>query len=80
MSIVLQEFVWAWKGYEDFAWGLDELHPISGRGDGGFKMGLTLIDALDTIIIMDLKPQYHRVRRWIEEELVFGEQVCGRYG
>ena len=32
--------------------GKDELHPVSKRGDGGYHMGLTIIDALDTIIIM----------------------------
>jgi hypothetical protein len=39
------------------AWGRDELHPISHRGDGGFDMGLTIIDGLDTAILMGLQTE-----------------------
>jgi hypothetical protein len=40
----------AWKGYKAFAWGKDELKPLTNGGEdpwGG--MGVTLVDSLDTL-------------------------------
>jgi len=34
--------------------GRDHLQPISGRGQDWFGLGLTLIDSLDTMLIMGL--------------------------
>lgn len=45
----------AWKGYKDFAWGHDELRPLSKSYSEWFGLGLTLIDALDTMWILGLK-------------------------
>lgn len=40
----------AWKGYKDYAWGRDELKPVSKRGqDNWGGMGVTLVDSLDTV-------------------------------
>lgn len=50
-----EAFKHAWKGYKDYAWGHDELKPISKSFGEWFGLGLTLIDALDTMWIMDLK-------------------------
>lgn len=32
---VRKEFLHGWRGYEAYAWGKDELHLLSKRGDGG---------------------------------------------
>ena len=42
----------AWKGYKENAWGKDELLPVSKRSSEWFKLGLTLVDSLDTMLIM----------------------------
>lgn len=50
-----EAFRHAWKGYKDFAWGHDELRPLSKSYSEWFGLGLTLIDALDTMWILGLK-------------------------
>lgn len=55
MEAVREAFRHAWKGYKDFAWGHDELRPISKTYSEWFGLGLTLIDALDTMWILGLK-------------------------
>jgi endoplasmic reticulum Man9GlcNAc2 1,2-alpha-mannosidase len=71
---VKEEFKWAWEGYKTYAWGLDELHPLSKRGDGGFSMGLTIVDSLDTMLLMDLRDEYIECRNWIQSSLQFKTQ------
>ena len=39
----------AWSHYKQFAWGMDELLPVSGRGrNRGFNLATTMVDSLDT--------------------------------
>lgn len=45
----------AWNGYKRYAWGHDHLKPISMQSSEWIKCGLTIVDSLDTIIIMGLK-------------------------
>lgn len=52
---VIEAFRHAWKGYKDFAWGHDELKPLSKSYSEWFGLGLTLIDALDTMWILGLR-------------------------
>ncbi|KAM3825612.1 endoplasmic reticulum mannosyl-oligosaccharide 1,2-alpha-mannosidase isoform 3-T3 [Vipera latastei] len=52
---VIEAFRHAWKGYKEFAWGHDELKPVSKSFNEWFGLGLTLIDALDTMWILGLK-------------------------
>ena len=50
---IIDEFMHCWNSYKKCAWGHDTLHPISCRGsDSNFNMGLTMIDSLDTMILM----------------------------
>lgn len=51
---VVDAFMHAWKAYKEYAWGQDELHPISRKPGTWFNLGLTLVDALDTMYIMGL--------------------------
>ena len=56
--------------YENYGFGTDQLKPISQRGEKGLcDMGLTIVDSLDTMLIMDLPDAYAKSRRWVEEEL-----------
>lgn len=51
---VVNAFRHSWKGYKKFAWGSDNLKPISESSHDWFGLGLTLIDSLDTMYIMGL--------------------------
>lgn len=55
LEAVKDAFRHAWQGYKDFAWGHDELRPLSKSYSEWFGLGLTLIDALDTMWILGLK-------------------------
>ncbi|XP_055036573.2 endoplasmic reticulum mannosyl-oligosaccharide 1,2-alpha-mannosidase [Misgurnus anguillicaudatus] len=72
---VREAFKHAWKGYKAFAWGHDELKPISRTHAEWFGLGLTLIDALDTMWILDLKEEFAEARKWVETELSFSKNV-----
>lgn len=45
----------AWQGYKEFAWGHDNLKPISMGSQDWFGLGLTIVDSLDTLYIMDMQ-------------------------
>lgn len=51
----MDAFRHAWLGYRKFAWGHDELKPVSKSFNEWFGLGLTLIDSLDTMWILGLK-------------------------
>jgi mannosyl-oligosaccharide alpha-1,2-mannosidase len=52
---VVEAFKHSWRAYKKYAWGHDELKPVSKSFGEWFGVGLTLIDALDTMYIMGLK-------------------------
>ncbi|XP_026167573.1 mannosidase, alpha, class 1B, member 1b isoform X2 [Mastacembelus armatus] len=72
---VREAFRHAWKGYKDFAWGHDELRPMSKSYSEWFGLGLTLIDALDTMWIMELKEEFKEAKAWVAAELTFNKNV-----
>ena len=45
----------SWQAYRKYAWGHDELLPITKSHSEWFGVGLTLVDALDTMYIMGLE-------------------------
>ena len=54
--------------------GDDEYHPISHKGSnltaaGG--IGYTVIDSIDTMLLMGLHDEYARARKWVEDKLSF---------
>lgn len=54
-----------------FAWGHDHLLPISKKFDDWFGLGLTILDAIDTLYMMDLKEEYGEARAFVAEDLTF---------
>lgn len=49
-----------WASYRGRAWMHDELSPISGRGRDTFGgWAATMVDALDTLWIMDMQYEFH---------------------
>ncbi|XP_034154882.2 mannosidase, alpha, class 1B, member 1b [Pangasianodon hypophthalmus] len=75
LEAVREAFRHAWKGYKDFAWGHDELKPISKSYTEWFGLGLTLIDALDTMWILELKKEFEEARQWVATQLSFEKNV-----
>ena len=68
---VVNAFKHAWMGYTKFAWGKDELAPISKRGISSFQMGLTIIDSLDTLWLMGMREEFEKARNWVASSLDF---------
>ncbi|XP_074525945.1 mannosidase, alpha, class 1B, member 1b [Halichoeres trimaculatus] len=75
LEAVRDAFRHAWKGYKDFAWGHDELRPLSKSYSEWFGLGLTLIDALDTMWILGLKEEFEEAKGWVASELTFNKNV-----
>ena len=51
----------SWAVYEKYAMGQDELRPLSLEGKMSFGgLSATLVDSLDTLWMMGLKPEFHR--------------------
>jgi len=44
----------AWKAYRTYAWGYDELLTLSKSPSSWFGLGLTIIDSIDTLYIMNM--------------------------
>ncbi|KAI8119474.1 hypothetical protein FF38_02150 [Lucilia cuprina] len=68
---VVNAFKHSWSGYKKYAWGHDNLKPISESSHDWFGLGLTLIDSLDTMYIMGLEDEFTEARNWVSENLNF---------
>ncbi|GAU87970.1 hypothetical protein RvY_00747 [Ramazzottius varieornatus] len=61
----------AWDSYATYAWGDNELQPISRRGFHGSapfgtaRLGLTIIDSLDTLHLMGMQEELVRANEWL---------------
>ncbi|KAK4503868.1 hypothetical protein PRZ48_004783 [Zasmidium cellare] len=59
-------FVYAWDAYEKYAYGFDELEPLSANGTNSrYGWGLTIVDSIDTAIIMDLEDVVEKMLKFI---------------
>ncbi|KAJ3384625.1 hypothetical protein HDU84_002844 [Entophlyctis sp. JEL0112] len=58
----------AWDGYVQYAWGEDELKPISKEGESWLHMGLTILDALDTAWVLGNKTIFNAALNWVVGE------------
>ena len=72
---VKAEFKWAWDHYVDRAWGKDEINPVSGTSQSffieGHDLGLSLVEALDTLWLMELDEEFQAGVDWVKAELDF---------
>src|SRR5713226_1143807 len=70
---VRAEYLRAWDAYKRLAWGHDELRPVSGTHQEFFApnhpVGLTIIEALDTLYLMGLDDELALGVRWVEDNL-----------
>lgn len=74
----------SWDSYVKYAWGQNELKPISRKGHsasifGSTAFGATIVDGLDTLYIMGLEDEFKAGRDWVATQLSFqgvGDQFC----
>ncbi|GJQ84617.1 hypothetical protein Trydic_g10226 [Trypoxylus dichotomus] len=64
----------AWDNYVRYAWGKNELRPMTKRGHsasifGNMPLGATILDGLDTLYIMGMTEEFKQGRDWIVNEL-----------
>ncbi|CAD6187393.1 unnamed protein product [Caenorhabditis auriculariae] len=68
---VVKAFQHAWSGYKLYAWGHDQLKPVSKSYSDWFDTGLTIVDSIDTAIIMGLEKEVAEGTEWIRDKLSF---------
>ncbi|KAI1243737.1 hypothetical protein MGN70_013603 [Eutypa lata] len=74
-EMVVDAFTLSWDAYERYAWGYDEYHPVSkkGRQMAPQGMGWIIVDALDTMILMNLTSRVSRAREWMSTTLTYDQ-------
>src|SRR5262249_6851664 len=74
---VRAEFLHVWNAYKRYAWGHDELKPLSkGHRDWyGSSLYLTPVDSLDTMILMGLNTEADDARELILQNLSFDKDI-----
>jgi ER degradation enhancer, mannosidase alpha-like 2 len=74
---VRQELLHAWHGYERYAWGHDELRPVSGTAKDwyGDSLLMTPVDSLDTLILMGFRDEAEKAKALILEKLSFDKDI-----
>ena len=74
---VKAEFLHAWNGYKKYAWGHDDLKPLSKSYHDWYSEPLlmTPVDSLDTMIIMGFKKEANATREYIVQNLSFDKDI-----
>ena len=74
---VRAEFLHAWRGYQKYAWGHDDLKPLSKSYHDWYAQPLlmTPVDALDTMILMGLEDEARETREYIVKNLSFDKDI-----
>ncbi|KAK9459070.1 glycosyl hydrolase family 47-domain-containing protein [Lipomyces oligophaga] len=66
-AFVKSAFTRSWESYKKYAWGHDELLPVTaGFSDTFGGWGASIIDTIDTLIIMDLTSELDQVKTFLE--------------
>ena len=74
---VKAEFLHAWNGYKKYAWGHDDLKPLSKTYHDWYPQPLlmTAVDSLDTMIIMGFDEEAAATKKYILENLSFDKDI-----
>ncbi|KAH7364313.1 glycoside hydrolase family 47 protein [Rhexocercosporidium sp. MPI-PUGE-AT-0058] len=72
---VTDAFKLSWDAYSRYAWGKDEFHPVSKRGRqmAPHGMGWIIVDALDTMMLMNLTTRLSHAREWLATSLDYDQ-------
>ena len=69
-------FYHAYKGYMQHAFPMDDLAPITCKGKNPFGgIALTLIDALDTLVVLGDRAEFANAVHWLTANLTFDRDV-----
>jgi hypothetical protein len=74
---VKDAFLLSWGAYEEHGWGYDEYHPVSKKGRYMAQpngLGWIIVDALDTLMIMNLTKELNHARQWISTSLDYDKK------
>jgi len=74
---VRAEFLHAWNGYKKYAWGHDDLKPLSKTHHDWYQQPLlmTAVDSLDTMIIMEMDDEAAATKQYILDNLSFDKDI-----
>jgi mannosidase alpha-like ER degradation enhancer 2 len=74
---VRQELLHAWRGYERYAWGHDELKPVSKTAKDwyGDSLLMTPVDSLDSLLLMGFRDEAEKAKALILEKLSFDKDI-----
>jgi mannosidase alpha-like ER degradation enhancer 2 len=75
---VRAEFLQSWQAYERYAWGHDELRPVSKTARdwyGGQSLMITPVDTLDTLLLMGFNDEAEKAKKLIVENLSFDKDI-----
>ena len=73
-----QELLHAWNGYKKYAWGHDEVQPLSKTPKdwyGKQSLLMTPVDTLSTFIIMGMEPEVRETTDYIAKNLSFNKDI-----
>ncbi|KAH7401840.1 glycoside hydrolase [Phaeosphaeria sp. MPI-PUGE-AT-0046c] len=73
---VKSAFLLSWNAYEKHGWGYDEYHPVSRNGRYMAQpngMGWIIVDALDTLMLMNLTQELKHAREWVSTTLDYNK-------
>ncbi|KAJ3448286.1 mannosyl-oligosaccharide alpha-12-mannosidase-related [Anaeramoeba flamelloides] len=71
MAAVRKAFRHAWKGYCLHAWGNDQLLPVNNGSYNWLDLGTTIVDNLDTLLLMGFNQEFEHAVSWVENGLNF---------
>ena len=74
---VKTEFLHAWNGYKKYAWGHDDLKPLSKtyRDWYGQTILMTPVDSLDSLYLLGFKKEADKTRKYITANLSFDKDI-----
>lgn len=74
---IKKAFLFSWDSYTKYAWGYDELDPMTKTGKNWYSVSfyMTPVDAMDTMILMGLTAQADSARQLIDTHLNFDQDV-----
>ena len=74
---VRSEFLHAWNGYKQYAWGHDALRPLTKKPRDwyGTSLCMTPVDAYDVMVLMGLSSEARTTKQLILDSLSFNKNI-----
>lgn len=65
----------AWRAYKKDAWGYDFLAPQSHAGRNLHGLGYSIVDSLDSLLLMNLTDEFNEAREWVRTNFTMNTTV-----